>query len=256
MQHGLGYRDTLQDRTAASLDLMRLALDRDAPHLALAAAREAARAALLALGQAPVRTANTELALLREMAAASPQHLAGRPAERQAVLRATLALLDRLFPLAAAAPDGGATEAIRQASDGQQRIALDDHALGRGPLADCRILLVEDDAIIAMLEEDALAEAGAEVLGPASSVGEALRLIEQAVGTGGLGGAVLDLALDGNGVAPVADRLAALGVPFLFATGSVLENALMRRHQAAPVLCKPFDPRELLAAVSALTRSH
>jgi hypothetical protein len=66
--------------------------------LALAAAREAARSALLDLGEGPHRLARRDLALLRELAAASPQHMAGRPAERQALLRAALHILDRVFP--------------------------------------------------------------------------------------------------------------------------------------------------------------
>ena len=121
----------------------------------------------------------------------------------------------------------------------------------RDQLSRQRILVVEDEAIVAMLVEDELTEAGAVVLGPAASVGEALRLIDAAALDGGLSGAVLDIDLDGSPVAPVADRLAALGVPFLFATGWVLDGG-KAGHAAAPVLQKPFDPHELLAAVAAL----
>lgn len=130
-----------------------------------------------------------------------------------------------------------------------------DPAPGQGPLDARRVLVVEDEAIVAMLVEDGLAEAGAEVLGPAGSVEEALRLIEAAVTEGGLSGAVLDIALEGLGVAPVADRLAALGVPFLFATGWAANDGLAGGH-AAPVLHKPFGPHALVAAVAALTRAR
>src|SRR3954447_21225312 len=135
-------------------------------------------------------------------------------------------------------------------------MAMRDPAAGPGPLGDRRVLVVEDEAIVAMLVEDKLAEAGAMVLGPAGSVAEALRLIEAAATDGGLSGAVLDINLDGIGVAPVADRLAALGVPFLFATGWVVDGRLVGGHAAAPVLQKPFDPRELVAAVDALIRDR
>lgn len=127
-----------------------------------------------------------------------------------------------------------------------------------GPLAARRVLVVEDEPIVALLLEDELAGAGAVVLGPAGSVGEALRLIDAAAAEDGLSGAVLDIELDGIGVAPVADRLAALGVPFLFftrvlVTGGVVDGPLMAGHAAAPVLLTPFDPHALVAAVDALT---
>jgi len=130
-----------------------------------------------------------------------------------------------------------------------------DPAAALGPLGSRRVLVVEDEAIVAMLLEDELAEAGAVVLGPAGSVDEALRLIDAAAADGGLSGAVLDIDLDGFGVGPVADRLAALGVPFLFATGWVVDGPLMGGHAAVPVLEKPFDSRTLVAAVDALTRA-
>jgi hypothetical protein len=56
------------------------------------------------------------------------------------------------------------------------------------------------------------------VLQPALSVRGALRLIGAAGGDGGLSAEVLDIDLDGEPVTPVADLLATLGVPFLFAT--------------------------------------
>ena len=84
-------------RAVAAAQLVGLALERDLPHMALAATREAARSALLALGEGPRRLAGPDLALLRELAAAPPQHMAGRPAERQALVRAALSVLDRLF---------------------------------------------------------------------------------------------------------------------------------------------------------------
>ena len=112
-----------------------------------------------------------------------------------------------------------------------------------------RVLVVEDDAIICMLMEDGLIDAGAEVVGPACSVKEALELIDQATADGGLSAAVLDIDLDGEMVSPVADRLAALGVPFIFATGYP-ERYNRDLHATAPRLVKPFDGDTLAAAVS------
>ena len=121
----------------------------------------------------------------------------------------------------------------------------------RATLRDKRVLVVEDEAIVAMLVEDELRDAGAEVVGPAASVGGALRLIEAAAKGGGLSAAVLDIDLQGRAVAPVADRLAVLGVPFVFATGYG-EGRDTGGHAAAPVLRKPFDPHAPVVAVEAL----
>ena len=85
-------------RTMAAAEITGLALERDLPHMALGAAREAARSALLALACLPRRPPGPDLDLLRDMAAAPLQRLAGRPAERAATIRATLSVVDRLFP--------------------------------------------------------------------------------------------------------------------------------------------------------------
>ena len=115
-----------------------------------------------------------------------------------------------------------------------------------------RVLVVEDEALISMLLEDELLEAGAEVVGPACSVKEALELINQAAADGGLSAAVLDINLDGEAVSPVADRLAALGVPFIFATGYG-EGYNRGLHAAAPILAKPFYGNVVADVVRDLT---
>ena len=114
-----------------------------------------------------------------------------------------------------------------------------------------RVLVVEDEALVSMLVEDELLDAGAKVVGPAACIDDALRLIEAAAADGGLSAAVLDINLGGQQVWPVADRLAALGVPFLFATGYG-EGCDTGGHGAAPTLHKPFSPESLVAAVAAL----
>ena len=103
-----------------------------------------------------------------------------------------------------------------------------------------RILVVEDEALVAMLVEDALLEAGAEVIGPAATVAEAMQLLERERPSA----AVLDLNLAGEPSTPIADVLVRLGVPFVIATGYGAEG-LPEHHADVPVLAKPYDPDEL-----------
>ena len=79
-----------------------------------------------------------------------------------------------------------------------------------------RVLVVEDDYIVAqdLLEE--LLRCGAEVMGPVPSVAEALDLLQSCPS---VYMAILDIGLGGELVYPVADALRARGVPFIFATG-------------------------------------
>ncbi len=114
-----------------------------------------------------------------------------------------------------------------------------------------RVLVVEDEALVAMLVEDGLLDVGATVLGPASTVEEALSMIETATSDGGLAAAVLDLNLGGCSVLPVADKLASLGVPFIIATGYG-EGCDTGGHTEAPLLHKPFDLGRLTSAVQEL----
>jgi CheY-like chemotaxis protein len=114
-----------------------------------------------------------------------------------------------------------------------------------------RILVVEDEALVAMLLEDGLQDAGADVVGPARSVEEALALIERTARDGSLAAAVLDFKLEGIVVLPVADRLASLGVPFVLATGYG-EACNRGGHAAAPVLEKPFDVEALITTIEGL----
>jgi CheY-like chemotaxis protein len=79
----------------------------------------------------------------------------------------------------------------------------------------CRILVVEDEAVIAMLVEDMVLEFGSEMVGPAAKMEEALRLASHAA----LDGAILDVNVGGAVVFPVADVLRSRGVPIIFATG-------------------------------------
>ncbi|WP_236552439.1 response regulator [Belnapia sp. F-4-1] len=97
---------------------------------------------------------------------------------------------------------------------------------------------------MSVLIEDGLLDAGASVVGPVGSVDDALALVERAACDGGLSAAVLDINLGGAMVSPVADRLAALNVPFLFATGYG-EDGDRGAYAAARVFSKAVRPRHV-----------
>jgi CheY-like chemotaxis protein len=98
------------------------------------------------------------------------------------------------------------------------------------------VLIVEDEPLISMMLEDFLLSLGHEVAGICESVEDTLARI----GQGGIDVAIVDVHLrGGEKVWPVADRLAELGIPFVFATGGHVE-APPARHAGAPVLAKPF----------------
>ena len=115
-------------------------------------------------------------------------------------------------------------------------------------LAGRRILVVEDEYLIAMEVKRWLLAAGAEVVGPVPSVDQALDLIDD----DGLHAAVLDVNLgDGDRVYPVADKLAAGGVPYLFATGDVMVIETSG-YQHRPRVEKPYLEAELVRAFAKL----
>lgn len=78
-----------------------------------------------------------------------------------------------------------------------------------------RILVVEDEPIIAAFVEDMLLELGATVVGPAYSVAQGLRLAR----TGAIDAAILDVNVRNESIAPVRDELCRSGIPLVFATG-------------------------------------
>jgi CheY-like chemotaxis protein len=107
-----------------------------------------------------------------------------------------------------------------------------------------RVLLVEDEAIIALMVTDLLADLGCEVVGPANSVPEALQFVQ----TEALAGAVLDVNVGGASVYPVADLLAVRRIPFMFVSGYG-PAGIDPRYAGAPVLTKPILSDDLARAV-------
>ncbi len=118
-------------------------------------------------------------------------------------------------------------------------------------LAGRRLLIVEDEALVAMMLEDMLARLGCVVVDVAASVSRGLALAGDA--SLAIDAAVLDVNLGGEEVYPVAEKLAAGGVPFVFSTGYGLAG-IASDFARVPALAKPFTPRALEAAlVAALT---
>ena len=112
-------------------------------------------------------------------------------------------------------------------------------------LAGRRILVVEDEMMIAMLVEDMLLELGCTVVGPAHGLAEALALAQSEPG---LDAALLDVNLAGQPVFPVADALREKGVPAIFSTGYG-DAGLRDIDRGAPVLQKPFRAGDLARAL-------
>ena len=111
-----------------------------------------------------------------------------------------------------------------------------------------RIMIVEDEALVALMVEDLLTDFGCQISGSFGAVDEALAyLTEAATPPPALDGAVLDVNIGGTMVFPVAERLRAAGIPFVFATGY---GALPRKgFEEVLVLNKPIDPVLLEDAV-------
>ena len=112
-----------------------------------------------------------------------------------------------------------------------------------------RILIVEDEIVVAMDLVSIIRDAGAEVVGPAMSVREALRLIESHEITA----AVVDVNLGKEDSLPVARRLDAAGIPFVFHTGNGDKLSASPWPQA-PIIKKPAAPEKLIAAVAAVAK--
>lgn len=111
-------------------------------------------------------------------------------------------------------------------------------------LAGLRVLVVEDDALLALALDMNLASLGCEVVAMASTVQDALPHAQAAA----IDGAILDVNLAGERVYPVADALAARNIPFLFATGYGTAG-LRDCDRTRPVLQKPYPIEELVRIV-------
>jgi CheY-like chemotaxis protein len=112
-------------------------------------------------------------------------------------------------------------------------------------LAGRHILVVEDEYLIMTDIASGLELAGAEVVGPAVTLDEAMRLVRD---TSRIDAAILDINLRGVMAFPVADALAARGIPFVFSSGYD-RSILPLRHAHAPFCEKPSELSQIVRAL-------
>jgi CheY-like chemotaxis protein len=103
-----------------------------------------------------------------------------------------------------------------------------------------RVLVVEDEMLVALMLEGMLAELGHQLVGTAAGLDQALAMAQRET----LDFAVLDVNLDGKDIHPVAEVLAARGIAFAFCTGYG-QLRLPEPHRSRPTLQKPFQRRDL-----------
>lgn len=110
-----------------------------------------------------------------------------------------------------------------------------------------RVLVAEDESLVAMLIETYLEDAGCELVGPAASVADGLALLERER----VDAALFDINLAGEPVFPLAEAAAARGLPFAFSSGYGA-GSLPEAWRGRPVIGKPFDGEALLAVLTGL----
>jgi len=112
------------------------------------------------------------------------------------------------------------------------------------------VLVVEDEPLIALELRTALAERGAQVIGPGQDLGQSLTLAAESPITA----ALLDVRLGGRTVAPLAEALSERGIPFAFYTGQTETDLVRQQWPTAPVVQKPSPTRQLVKVVQALCK--
>lgn len=113
-----------------------------------------------------------------------------------------------------------------------------------------RLLVLEDEPLIAEMLVFWAREMGCEIVGPASSIKDALLLIEK----NRVDLAFLDICVSDGDSYPVAARLKARKIPFVFATG-ISDACIDPKYAGAPVAQKPFELDHLQSTLFALAHS-
>ena len=123
---------------------------------------------------------------------------------------------------------------------------------GTGPtLQGHRVLIIEDELLIALDLQEALSQIGAEVSGIATTVEEAL----VAVASPSLTAAIVDLRLSGQSVRDAVQALADRNLPFVFYTG-LEATPTARSWPKVPLLLKPLPPEEVASTLARVASVH
>lgn len=112
-------------------------------------------------------------------------------------------------------------------------------------LAGLRILVVEDDALVALNLQEFVEGLGCTVIGPTGRLAEALAVLE----TAEIDGAMLDINLHGEMVYPLAERLAERQIPMLFCSGYAFTQAVPPQFAHYPQVAKPCVEQTLRTAM-------
>lgn len=115
-------------------------------------------------------------------------------------------------------------------------------------LPGARILVVEDEPIVAMCLEDMLIAHGYVPVGPAGRLSEGLAL----AGSESIDAAILDINLDGERSDAIAEALRERDIPFVFASG--YDTAPAGLVAAAPMLSKPYREIDVVAALQQMLK--
>jgi CheY-like chemotaxis protein len=135
----------------------------------------------------------------------------------------------------------GASMAKHLKNDG---VVACDKLGGSVPLAGQRVLVVEDEALVAALIENMLVESGCDVVGIACRLNDALEKAQSL----SFDVAIVDINLNGEQSLPVAELLSQCGAAFVLATGYGA-NSLSRPFPGVPILQKPFRQYDLERAI-------
>ena len=115
---------------------------------------------------------------------------------------------------------------------------------------ECRVLILEDEILIALDLEQKLRDAGYRHITNVATIADAM----ECIGTWQPDLAVVDLNVNGQKSFPVADALDTAGVPFVVVSGHN-RHILPEHHAARPFLAKPYDPAVLLRTLQQLTEA-
>jgi DNA-binding response OmpR family regulator len=115
-----------------------------------------------------------------------------------------------------------------------------------------KILVVEDNYLLAEVICDFVAECGMQPIGPATGLDRGLLYARAAP----LDGAILDINLDGHLSFPICHVLQQRGIPFCFLTAYSDLSLVPKQFRAVPLVSKPFEPDEMHTAIETMLRGE